>query len=117
MKTLAAALLIGFLGVIAGSLAAQPPEGVRIGAAARGIVYEGPVELLIQGRDIGDVIQGDARIYDGWVVFEEQRRIIPREQVQQITLGEAAPLGEFGDQPAGDRNDLPVRPSRPFRED
>jgi len=121
MKTIAALLFVGLLGVLAGSLAAQPPSNDRVAAPPRGVIYEGPVEVQMVGA--GDPMRGTARIYEGWVALDDQRQLIPRDQIRRIMLGEPGRFDDFGDQPEADPNAVPdPNPNtppkrRPFRED
>ncbi|MBA3311903.1 MAG: hypothetical protein M3552_09505 [Planctomycetota bacterium] len=118
MKTFAAVLLTGLLGVLAGSLAAQPPGADRLTTAARGVIYEGAVELFFRSDDgTVETLGGSGRVYDGWVVLDDQRTMIPREQVQRIMFRDEEPARDFGNDPEVDRPVTPERPTRPFRED
>ena len=114
MKAVGAAFVAGLLGVLIGSLAAQGPEDVvRPGEAVDRFLYEGEIELLAFGER-ENVDRGIVRVYPDWVLHVEERRFIPREQVQQLKF--RAPEGagrDFGADPEGGR---PARPDR-FRAD
>jgi hypothetical protein len=125
MKAIAALMLTGALGVLAGSLAAQPPRNELAPSPPSGVLYEGPVEIVV-GTDndpnIVETLRGDGRVYDGWVIIDD-RQMVPRERVRRILLGDAGRRDDFGDQPgtgpnkdAGRGEDVPPK-RRPFRED
>lgn len=123
MKTTLAVMLVGLMGVLVGSLAAQPPDHERLTPNRGGIIFEGTAEVIIAAEDISQGIsRGNIRVYDGWVVIEG-KQIVPRQEVRAIILADADRRGDFGDQPganpnkdAGRSQDAPPK-RRPFRED
>ncbi len=119
MKTFVALMLAGAVGVLAATLAAQAPVMEHNAPPSRGVIYEGAVDVQMIGGEAP--IQGHGRVYDGWIVIDDQQTMIPREQVRRIVLKDAAGLEGFGNQPnqpADDNSPVdPVRPTRRFRQD
>ncbi|HEX6987074.1 MAG TPA: hypothetical protein VF170_16970 [Planctomycetaceae bacterium] len=119
MKAVGIAFTAGLLGMLIGSLAAQPqtedfaadPSDDSLDE----VLYEGRVESisLASGGTIGDAGE-TARVYDSWIFLADSRRFVPREQIAVAAFqrdGDARPE-DFGTEPEGDR---PRR--RTFRED
>ncbi len=123
MKTSLAVIVVGLMGLIVGSLAAQQPGSARPIGMNRGVIYEGPMEIVRGGDDhLRGKLNGDGRVYDGWIVLNDEL-IIPRDTVQHIVLQKGGRFDDFGDQPDADPNAVPdpnpnTSPKRrPFRED
>lgn len=119
MRLVGAAFVAGLLGVLIGSLAAQAPRDDRPAVSDSCLIYEGPVELIIKDSDdpLEAVVTGNARVYDGWVMLTETRRLIPREQVQMLAFDTPVERGAEG------RDDFGTAPGeeqprrKTFRED
>jgi hypothetical protein len=121
MKGVGIAFATGLLGMLVGSLAAQPfgpvasqPFEPVAGPSSERLLYEGSVEVVLKRDDpleLLEPIAGQARVYDGWVLLPN-RQIIPREQIRTILLQANPPAQDFGVDPTVDR----PRP-RGFRED
>lgn len=119
MRLVGAAFVAGMLGVLIGSLAAQAPRDDPFESRGDDLIYEGPVEVVLKVSDdpIEAVLTGDGRVYEGWVMLTETRRLIPRDQIQMVAfdvVGERAveERENFGNAPG---ETAPRR--KPFRED